>query len=132
MSQRPVAIGLLLCEQVIVEARTGNITPVNCFLRRTVSTVPSEGISFIALAFLTDGSGTVDLEVTIQRLDNLEEVYRRTYAYRFQNPLQEVRFLFRVRDCSFPVAGEYQLSLLADGELLAQRKLRIVQEDTGS
>lgn len=34
MPQKPAAIGLFLCEQVIVEEKTRNVTPVNCFTRR--------------------------------------------------------------------------------------------------
>src|SRR5205085_2285676 len=103
--------------------------PVNCFQRRAVSRFPSEGVPLVVLAFLTDGSGEVGLEVTIQRLDNLEVIFRRSSSYRFDNPLREVRFLLRIRECSFPVAGDYQVNLFADGELLAQRKFRVLQKD---
>ena len=34
MSQRPLVVGLLVCEQLIVEARTYNVTLVNCFTKR--------------------------------------------------------------------------------------------------
>ena len=34
MSQRPAAIGLLVCEQVIIEEGTQNVTPVNSFRNR--------------------------------------------------------------------------------------------------
>ena len=37
MSQRPVAIGLLLCEQLIIEEGTKNVTPVNCFTQRSAA-----------------------------------------------------------------------------------------------
>jgi hypothetical protein len=75
MNQRPVAIGLLLCEQVIVEEKTRNITPVNCFTIRTVEQLPSETFPFVIFAVLTDGTGEIPLEVTIQRLDSMDEIY---------------------------------------------------------
>jgi hypothetical protein len=40
MTQRPVAVGLLLCEQVIIEEGTRNVTPVNCFSPRAVERFP--------------------------------------------------------------------------------------------
>jgi len=129
MSQRPGVIGLLLCEQVIVEEKTRNITPVNCFTSRTVEQLPSETFPFIVFAILTDGAGEISLEVIIQRLDSLDEIYRSSLSFRFTNPLQEVRCIFRIRDCSFPVSGYYQVTLLADNESVAQRKFRIVPKE---
>ena len=128
MNQRPAAIGLLLCEQVIVEEKTRNVTPVNCFTYRTAERFPRMR-SFTVFAILTDGLGEISLEIALQRLDTLDEVYRRRLAYRFTNPLQEVRFLLRIRDCSFPVLGHYLVTLLADNELVAQRRLRILPKE---
>ena len=128
MKQRPVAIGLLLCKQVIVEESTRNLTPVNCFTRRKVEQTPTDALSFVVFANLTDGVEEIELTVLIQRLDTYEEVYQYSITYRFTDPLRDMGFLLRVRDCYFPVFGDYQVALLADGELIAHRKLRIVQK----
>jgi hypothetical protein len=86
MKQRPVAIDLLPCEQVIIEEKTGNVTPVNCFTHRTVARFPSETFPFVVFAVLTDGSGTISMEVLIQRLDTLDEVYRRAFPSNLPVP----------------------------------------------
>ena len=112
MTQKPVAIGMLTCEQVIVEEITRNVTPVNCFGERAVTRFPSETIPFVLYALLTDGLGEMPLTVVIQRLDTYDEVHRVSSRYRFGNPLHEVRCVIRIR-CSFPVAGYYQITLLA-------------------
>src|SRR5947207_2224766 len=128
MKQRPVAIGLLLCEQIIVENATHNVTPVNCFTHRTVDTFPSVPFPFVVLAILTDGAGEIPLEILIQRLDTLDEVYRAAVSFRFTNPLREVRCTVRIRHCSFPVPGHYQVLLFADNEMVAHRKLVLTQK----
>ena len=64
MNHRPVAIGLLLCEQVIVEEGTHNVTPVNCFNVRELEEFPAE-ISFCVLAWLTDASGEMRTEAIV-------------------------------------------------------------------
>jgi hypothetical protein len=130
MKQTPVSIGLFLCEQVIIEEKTGNVTPVNCFTRRKVSGFPSEPVPFVVFALLTDGLGEMPLEVSLERLDTMEELFRTVLPYRFVNPLREVRFILRVRGYSFPVPGHYQLSLFAENELLAHRKLVMLPEET--
>jgi hypothetical protein len=123
MSQKPVAVGLLTCEQMIVEESTRNLTPVNCFTQRKLRDFPSEPISFAVVAFLTDGLGDIELAIVLQTLNNMEELYRLGRRFRFEDPLDEYRCVFRVRNFSFPHEGRYQLLLLADGELVAARAI---------
>ena len=131
MIQRPVTIGLILCETVIVDDQTKNVTPVNCFRKRRVAGFPSEPFPFIVLVWLTDGMGQGRLEVVIQRLasDELDAVYRTGVPCHFTNPRAEVRFTLRIRDCGFPLARGYVVNLLADEELLAQKRLVIFSEE---
>lgn len=132
MGQRPAAIGLLVCEQVIIEEGTQNVTPVNAFRRRLVQQFPSEPVSFAVFAILNDGVGEIRLELVISRLDIDKEVYQRTLTVRFGNQLQEGRCLFRIRDFSFPVSGVYEVTLFADHEVIAQRKIRIMKREEAS
>lgn len=129
MIQRPVAIGLLLCEQIIVEEGTKSVTPVNCFTRRVVAQFPSEPLSFAAMAFLTDGLGEMPITLVIENLDQGEEVYQRSATVRFDNPLQEYRVAIRVRNYSFVAPGYYQASVLAENDFLAHRRFRVLARE---
>lgn len=120
MIQRPVAIGLALCEQAIVEETTRNVTLVNCFTRLNLREFPTVAQRLTVYAALTDGLGEARISLIVTRLDTLEEVYVYHDRLSFPDPLQEVRLLFRLQDCSFPAPGRYQVTLLADGELVAQ------------
>lgn len=129
MSQRPAAVGLLVCEQIIIEEKTGNVTPVNCFALRHFRQFPSEPSTFFVFALLTDGHGKVALDVTIQRLDNLDEIYRISVDTVFRDQLQELRCMVRIRNLSFPVPGRYEASFFADGDMIAQRTFRVVKKE---
>ena len=83
MTQRPVALGVHLCEQVIVEEATKNGTLVNCFTRRAVRQFRSEAFPFVVFATLTNGLGEMTLEAQIQRLDTLDAIFRRPLRVRF-------------------------------------------------
>ncbi len=122
MTQKPVAVGLFLCEQVIVEERSRNVTLVNSFTRRRVEEIPWEATNFILFAVLTDGLGEGSLDVVIYALDDMEEIYERSVKWQFDNPLHELRCRLRLRDCIFPREGHYQASLLIAGEEIAQRR----------
>jgi hypothetical protein len=130
VAQIPVAVGLLLCEQVIIQEGTRNCTPVNCFSERFVRRVPTEPMSFELLAYLTDGMGEIRLDLVLERLDTLEEILRHSRTVRFRGPLDEMRFRVAFRNRSFPVAGGYQFQLRAGGELIAQKRFIIVHVGT--
>ena len=125
MAQRPIAIGLLTCEQVIVEEHTHNVTVVNCFRQRYAEYFPTGPFPITVFALLTDGVGDIRLEVVIQRLDDLNVIYSQRFQAHFLDQLREARFIWRIKDCVFPVAGHYNVLLLADGEPIAQRRIEI-------
>src|SRR5438128_570692 len=112
MAKLPVAIGLSLCEHVVIEDKTHNVTLVNCFSRRTLDHFPS-ATPFTVFALLTGGFGEVPLDVVVQGLDALDEIYRISLPARFASPLRTLRCIVRIVDCSFPEPGHYVVSLHA-------------------
>src|SRR5687767_6186203 len=98
MKQRPVVLGLLLCEQVLVDQTSRNTTPVNCFNTLDVEAFPGH-VTFHAVAWLTDGLGEMPIELLVQRLDTLEEVSHVRRTAVFTDPLREIRCTIRVRRC---------------------------------
>ncbi len=124
MNHRPIAIGMVLCEQVIVEEGTHNVTPVNCFNVREVEDLPGTA-TFFALAWLANGIGEMLAELVVERLDNFEETFRVNRKLVFPDRLRDMRFSARLRSCPLPVAGHYQVSLVVDGEMIATRKFHV-------
>jgi hypothetical protein len=131
MAKTPVAIGVFLCERVIVEEGTRNITLVNCFRERRVDQFPSEVAEFSLFALLTDGAGEMPLVVSIQRLDTLDEIYRLASTVKFASPLREYWCRPTIQK-SFPVPGHYQASLLANNEVIAQRAFAVLAKKGAS
>lgn len=125
MIQRPEAIGLALCEQVIIEEKTHNITLVNSMSHLRVREIPSEPYRFVVYARLTDGLGDGKIRLEVARLDTLDEILVKEIPAAFPNPLQEVRLISRA-SLSFPVEGRYQISLLADGVIITQRTFQVL------
>lgn len=128
MASRPIAIGMTVGDYVIVEERTKKVSLIGSFTGMKVGRFPSDATPFSVYAALTDGLGDVTMELVVVRLDTGEEIYNRRHVVRFQDKLSELRFHLRITQCSFPVAGHDQFTLLADGEWLAQRRLRVYLE----
>jgi hypothetical protein len=122
MNHIPVATGLVLCELVIVDEKTRNVTPVNCFSRWKMNSFPGSA-SFYVIAWLADGLGEMPMELIVNRLDTSDEVYRVKRRLRFDDPLKEMRFTARIHDCPFPVPGYYEIILIVDGESVCHRKI---------
>jgi hypothetical protein len=121
----PVAVGLALCEQVIVEEGTGNISLINTFTRWKADAFPSLPLPFCAYCVLLDGKGDGTIQLTIIQEDTADVIYDVSHTVNFPDPLTEVRILFRVDDCSFPAAGLYYATLSVDGDSVAQRRFEV-------
>ena len=124
MKHVPTAIGIVLCDRVLVDKSTNNVTAVEVFNVRLLGSIPGRS-AFYALAWLADGGGELPAEVIIRRLDNLEEVYRHQQTLVFKNRLHDARFLARISGCTFPVAGYYEIVLVIGGEPIAHRRFRV-------
>jgi hypothetical protein len=129
MVPRPVALGLTLCESVIIEEGTKNVSLINCFTGLKVAGFPSTPRPFCVLAALMDGKGDGTIDVMLTRLDSDDVVYELRRRAHFPDRLTEVRVLFRINECSFPAPGWYDVTLLVDGEWVAQRRVRVYSEE---
>ena len=128
MTPSPIAVGLILCEKIIVEKRTGNVTLVSTFATLRVDGFPSrpDRIAFSAVLTGGEGEGTVDLVLT--HLESDEEAYRMRRMLRFPGRLAEVQIAFHIRDCSFPSPGQYDATLFVDGDPVARRKFSVARK----
>jgi hypothetical protein len=129
MLERPNAVGLILCQQVITEENTRNVTLVNTLNRLRFASFPSPQRPFVVYVQLTDGRGEATMSLVVSRLDTLEDVFEGRWRMTFTDPLRVVRMILRSSNVSFPVPGLYQWSLFADGEWVAQSVLEVLSEE---
>jgi hypothetical protein len=125
MLQLPNVVGLTLCQQVVTDPTTHNVTLVNVFTRLRCPRFPSPPQPFVVWTTLTDGLGDATISLVVTRLDTLEEITLRRWQMQFSDPLRVIRLTLRIPAFSFAVAGEYQFSLLADGEWVGQTLLHV-------
>ena len=127
MTPPPIALSLIVCEKAIVEERTRNLTLVSTFTKMLVDRFPSLPQQLVVYSVLTDGVGDATIDLVVTRLDTGEDVYLLRAQSHFPDRLTEVPVLYRVNGCSFPAPGKYQLTLLVDGEWVAQRQMTIME-----
>lgn len=125
MVPNPVVLGLAVCEQVIVEEKTKNVTLVSCFTKLRVDAFPSPPQRLAVFAAFRDGHGTAKLELVIFSTESGEEIDAIHSTIQFPDRLTEVRAVFHLRRCVFPAPGRYLFTIRIDGEWMAQREIKV-------
>lgn len=125
MTPDPTALALVLCEQVIVDQQSQNVSPINIFTGLAVDAFPSLPQRLSVFAALTDAQGAGRIELRCLRLDTGDQFYEQQYSIAFPDRATVVNVHIRVRNIRFPVAGVYEFLLLVDNHLIAQRTLRV-------
>lgn len=125
----PQALALALCERVVIEQGTKNPNLIGIFLARRVERFPAEPASFSAFVSLAEGAGTGHIELVSIRLETDEQIYLQKGTISFPHRFAVINAHFRITKLQFPAAGSYMFMLLVDGELVAQRRIKVYQAE---
>jgi hypothetical protein len=129
MFPAPVAVGLTICEKVIVEEGTNNVSLISTFSQMRVTEFPARHRPFCVFATLLDGEGDATVSVEISHSETGETVYAVERPISFPSRLTQVHVLFRVNQCDFPSPGVYQVALHVDGDWVAHRLLSVISAE---
>ncbi len=130
MVPTPLSIGLTLCQSIIIEEGTRNLTLVGSFYDFEASEFPFTPAPFRAIASLVGGNGEGELVLTITQLRTDDEVFAIHRRISFVDRFDEVCVMSRLTNCEFPEPGAYMMTLLVDGEWVAQRRFEVSSEET--
>jgi hypothetical protein len=119
MNETPILRQLLICEKLIFERGTNNVSLINCHTHRSTYRFPSPPMSFAVYGLLADGYGTFTLVLRMVRVETDEVVFQRIAPMVFADRLQTKAFTTQINQFVFPAAGLYEVILLANQELLA-------------
>jgi hypothetical protein len=124
----PVAVGLMLCDQVIVDKDTNKPCLIGIFTGLAVQDfkAPQKFSAFVAL---TNGRGQVSVDLIGFRLDNGDQVYKQSFAVVFPDPLTVVNMNIRVRSLVFSAPGWYDFVIRIRGEPVSQRRIHVYSLD---
>lgn len=125
MDELPIPRGMFLCEKLIVEERTRNVTLVNLLTQWVVDEVPTAPQQFVVFALLANGRGTMPVELRVTRLKDGEHVFSQVQPITFENPLAETRFASRMSRFRFAEAGLYEFSLEIGTEQVSQTRVEV-------
>ncbi len=120
----PIAIDLMLCDQVIIDKDTSKPCLIGVFTGLGVRDfADSQRLSVFAA--LTNGRGQQRIDLHVNRLDNDELIYQRSVGVLFPDPLTVANLNIRISHIVFPMAGWYEFILAVAGEPIARRRVRV-------
>jgi len=125
MDETPRLSELYICEKVIFEQGSGNVSLLNIFQTRVVDSFPSEPFPIVVYGALTDGYGAFTIEFRIVHLESDALVYRQSMAMVFTDRLQHASLICRLNKLSFKSQGKHDITVLLNGELPALATINV-------
>lgn len=125
MTPPPSPVSLWVCEQVVIDRRTNNPSLIGSFTGLRCLQFPSDRTPLSAYVSMTGAVGRGRIELQVIHLESMQSVFRQRGAIEFPDRITILNIDFRIRTLSFPEAGTYSFAVLVDGDLIAERKLRV-------
>jgi len=117
----PIVLSLIICDQVIVDAKTGRPTIVNAMQTVNTTRYPARLPRLTFFFELTGGHGEVGVKVALIDIQQEDRpLVEAKGVVRFQNPKQVVWNSLQ-GSVVFPHPGEYRVQLYGANQLLLER-----------
>ncbi len=124
----PIVLTLLLCEKVIVDARTQQYSLIGLVSNVNASRFPVRSPSLCIYTEITGGHGLTPLTVRIVDVDEEHDpVVKLDLEVNLEDPLAVTQVVFGMPRLVFPAPGDYRLQALS-GEVRLLEKRLILRE----
>lgn len=105
MTPAPTAIGLWICERVVIEQGTKNPNIIAAFDGLGVEQFPARPLPFSVFSTLTDAVGRGTISLRACSLQSGDVIYRNDRGFISTDRLTAVNIHFRVETIDFPLKG---------------------------
>lgn len=120
----PIVLTLLLCEKVIVDARTQQYSLIGLVSNVNASRFPVRSPSLCIYTEITGGHGVTPLTVRIVDVDEkLDPVVKLDLEVNLEDPLAVTQVVFGMPRLVFPEMGDYRLQAISGGTRLLEKRL---------
>ncbi len=123
--QTPLSLPLVLCEGVFQDSLSRKLSLLGVFNELMADAFPTPLVCYLYAA-TTDGLGDCTFAVRLVDDESSEVAALAASEAQFDNPLACVEVVYYV-EAEIPSPGVYFVELLANGEVLASRRLVVHQ-----
>ena len=126
MGPLPLALAMVVSDAIWIDPGSGKKTILGTFSAVYGRQFPLRMDNFAVYLALTDARGMVGLALRLIDVDELRQpVIEHTLNAEFTDPIAVLEGTVSM-PVVFPEPGEYRLQLLADGELIIERRIVVV------
>ena len=120
----PHVLAMMICDQVIIDARTGKQSIIGSFSVVNGVRFPLRYPCLMVYVALTEGRGKTPLRVRLIDSEEADKpVVDRTMHITFTDPRQVCELHSAFYNLTFPKPGEYRVQLFSSDEPLMERRL---------
>jgi hypothetical protein len=127
MAPVPLALAMVISDAIWTDPGTGKKTILGTFSAILAKGFPLQYKNLAVYLALTDARGTVPLTLRLVDVDELRDpVANHAMPVEFVDPIAIVEGVLQLSDLVFPEPGEYRLQLLAETELIIERRIVVM------
>lgn len=124
----PEVLSLLVCDQIITDRLTGKQSLIGMFSKIHTRGFPASHPQLCIFVMMTEGYGEVDVLLrVVDSNDSRAPIVEGKGKVRFKDPRAIANLSLQFHGLTFPEPGEYRIQLFAEGELLREARLELVQ-----
>jgi hypothetical protein len=130
-TEQPMAQALVICDQIIEEARTQKKSLIGIFNNVYASTFPVQHPKMCVYASLTNGRGRVKIELRGVRVGDEgsddKQILSVSGTIEFPDPNQVVEMVFNLNGVPFERPGLHTFELHCEGNLLLEKRFSVAE-----
>jgi len=140
MNQEPVLCsGIILCERIIREERTGKNSLIGCFNNFNVVAFPVATLPFFAMAMLTNFKGDFESLETVLRVEDSKlghVLFSTAGSVKLTRPVklegsEIIEVPFPISPFMIHAPGVYYVIVLVNNEIIGKRPFHVTAITTG-
>ena len=121
IQEKPEALALIVCDQILVEAGTGKKTLIGIFNEIGCSKFPAAHPNMVVFVSVTGGRGTYGTSLRLIFDGQEKPIFEIPAVMHVDTPMQVVEFAFKLRGLNLSSAGLYRFEFLCNEELIFSR-----------
>lgn len=120
----PVLLSAVVCDQVIIDARTNKASIIGIFENISAPKYPARHPRLAFFFELTNGRGKTELTIKLVDVQNEDKMlWECTVREELKDIRQVVNSTFDIGGITFPHPGEYRFQIYAGTTLLGERRI---------
>ena len=125
-TEKPIGIALIICDRVIIDAKTNEKTLVGIFNQINAQRFPAVHPRLSIFVSVTGGRGNVKGEIRCFNESSPDKtVFGASGPISFVDPNHVFEITFELRNVGLPEPGVYNVQFLCDGELVFLRRFHV-------